>query len=195
MDATAMKPDNPALAAQLEAKEKQLEALNAECNALRRELGSMPVQDYPLTDWDGNTVMLSEAFGAYDRMVLIHNMGFACHYCTLWAEGFNGLWKHIESGEYAAPAKFLLISNDRPDQQKAGAAMRGWDFTMLSARGTNLFSDLGFAQEKDGELHWWPGVSTLVKADGNIQRTGMTSFGPGDQFCAVWPFMELFPPT
>lgn len=196
MDATATKPEPAALTAQLAAKEKELEAQIAELNALRRQLGAMPVSDYPLTDWDGNTVMLSAAFGPHERMVLVHNMGFACPYCTLWAEGFKGLWKHIESGEYAPPsAKFLLLSNDRPDQQKAGATQRGWDFPMLSARGTNLFADLGFAEEKDGQLNWWPGVSTLVKAaDGTLRRTGLATFGPGDQFCALWPFMELFPP-
>ena len=161
---------------------------------LRRQTGAMPVQDYALKDTAGNTVMLSAAFGPHERMVLIHNMGFACHYCTLWAEGFNGLWKHIESGEYTTAAKFVLVSNDRPDQQLAGAAMRGWTFTMLSARDTSLFDDLGFAEMKDGVPHWWPGVSTLVKsADGTIQRTGRATFGPGDQFCALWPFMELFP--
>jgi peroxiredoxin len=195
MDATATQVDPAGLTARIEAKTTELAALHNELNALKRQLGSMPVQDYPLTDWDGRTVMLSAAFGPFDRMLLIHNMGFACHYCTLWAEGFSGLARHFESGEYTAPAKFLLVSNDRPDQQRAGAMQRGWDFTMLSARGTDLFKDLGFTEEKDGELHWWPGVSTLVKdGDGTLQRTGKAFFGPGDEYCGFWHLLELFPP-
>lgn len=175
-------------------KEKQFNTLQQEMNALRREVAAMPVQDYPLQDFEGNTVMLSDAFGEHERMLLIHNMGFACSYCTLWAEGFNGFWKHVETEQYATPTKFLLVSNDRPDQQKAGATMRGWTMPMLSARGTDLFADLGFAKQENGEWNWWPGVSALKKnADGSLERTGMAVFGPGDEFCAFWPFQELFP--
>jgi predicted dithiol-disulfide oxidoreductase (DUF899 family) len=185
--------------AQLEAaladKEKQLETLHSEMNALRRELARIPVQDYPLQDFDGNTVSLSDAFGEHDRLLLIHNMGFACPYCTLWAEGFNGYWKHFESKDYATPTKFLLVSNDRPDQQKAGAALRGWNMPMLSARGTSLFEDLGFLKEYEGKPSLWPGASALKRnADGSLERTGMVVFGPGDAFCGFWHFQELFEP-
>jgi peroxiredoxin len=195
METASTTPETAALSAQIEAKEQQLTALHAELNALRRELGGMPVPDYALTDGDGNTVQLSAAFGPHDRMLLIHNMGFACPYCTLWAEGFSHLAQHFESGEYTAPLKFVLVSNDRPDQQRAGAAQRGWTFTLLSARGTSLFDDLGFAERKDGELYWWPGVSALVKQpDGTLRRTGKAFFGPGDAYCGFWHLLELFPP-
>jgi predicted dithiol-disulfide oxidoreductase (DUF899 family) len=184
------------LNAQLADKEKQLEALHAEMNALRRELAQLPVENYALTDRAGNTVMLADAFGAHTRMLLIHNMGFGCSYCTLWAEEFSGIWDHLEGGKYAPAVKFLLVSNDRPDQQQAGAAQREWGFDMLSTRGTTLPLDLGFAtQLADGKLDLWPGASALEKRpDGSIHRVGMGVFGPGDSYCGFWHLLELFGP-
>ena len=44
----------------------------------------------------------------------IHNMGKGCPYCTLWADGFNGVAKHLEA------------------------------FNMASAHGTSFAKDLGF---------------------------------------------------
>jgi predicted dithiol-disulfide oxidoreductase (DUF899 family) len=186
-----------ALNTALAEKEKQLEALHAEMNALRRELAQMPVEDYALTARDGSTVRLGEAFGAHDRMLLIHNMGFACSYCTLWAEEFSGIWDHLENGKYAPAVKFLLVSNDRPDQQQVGSQQRDWGFDMLSARGTTLPLDLGFAEpaQEEGKLSLWPGVSALVKdPDGSIRRVGMGVFGPGDSYCGFWHLLELFGP-
>lgn len=38
----------------------------------------------------------------------------------------------------------------------------------------------------------WPGVSALRKTEGGaIERTGRTRFGPGDDFCALWPLFDL----
>lgn len=70
------------------------------------------------------------------------------------------------------------------------AKARGWSFPMVSARGTSLFQDLGFADAK-GE--WYPGVSTLVKKKGRIERYGAAPFGPGDKFNSVFSFFELLP--
>ncbi len=38
-----------------------------------------------------------EMFGDKKQLLLIHNMGQGCRYCTLWADGFNGFLKHLES--------------------------------------------------------------------------------------------------
>ena len=39
---------------------------------------------------------------AHDRLLMIHNMGEACRYCTLWADGFNGFLPHLEDALSAA---------------------------------------------------------------------------------------------
>lgn len=37
-----------------------------------------------------------------------------------------------------------------------------------------------------------PGVSALRRnADGTIVRTGTRQFGPGDDFCAIFPMFDL----
>ncbi|MCH7471510.1 DUF899 family protein [bacterium] len=178
----------------IEEKHKEQNALRVELNELLMQAAAMDVQDYELTGKEGNTVKLSEAFGGHDKLVLIHNMGFACNHCSLWADGFNGLFQHIESGEYEGKkAKFLFVSNDTPEEQKAGSLERGWKFDMLSSRGTTLFKDLGFVGTEE-EDSWWPGVSTLVKdAGGQIRRTGKSYFGPGDYYCSMWHLFDLFP--
>lgn len=173
---------------------EQRNALNLEITKLLSEDSQMVVEDYPLMDFEGNTLKLSDCFGDHVQLVLVHNMGKHCNYCTLWAEGLKGVWRHIESGEYGNKAAFVLLNNDTPEEQKAFAAEHGWDFPMYSCKGTTLFSDLGFQTEKDGEVYYHPGVSTLLKGDsGTLRRHAKDSFGPGDQYCSVFHFFNLFP--
>jgi predicted dithiol-disulfide oxidoreductase (DUF899 family) len=151
---------------------------------LRRKAHGGPVADYELSGWDG-PVSLSELFGDRDQLILIHNMGFTCPYCTMWADGFNGLLPHIEER-----AAFTLASPDAVEQQKKGAAKRRWQFRMVSTRGSSFSKDLGFEDEGSPT----PGVSTFVRGpDGTIRRYAAASFGPGDRFCSVWSFVDLLP--
>jgi predicted dithiol-disulfide oxidoreductase (DUF899 family) len=177
------------LNAAIDAKGKQIDALYKDLVALRHQEAAMPVQDYVLKDFAGNDVPLSAAFGDQDQLVLIHNMGFACTYCTMWADGFNGAYHYIQRR-----AAFVVVSNDPPHKQQLGAGKRGWTMPMLSCQGTTLFADLGFVGAAgDGDEHagWWPGFSTLVKnADGTLTRHSRGFFGPGDEFCSVWKFFD-----
>jgi len=173
---------------------EQREQLNRELAQILHEDTQMDVQDYELTDHGGNSLRLSDCFGEHDKLVLIHNMGKHCNYCTLWAEGFNGVWRHIESGEYGDKAAFVLLNNDTPEQQKVFAAEKGWDFPMYSCHGTTLFSDLGYQVERDGQTYYNPGYSALVKnPDGSLRRVAADSFGPGDMYCSVFNFFNAFP--
>lgn len=166
----------------LEALHEQRTALQNEILALQAEAAAMPVRDYELHDPDGNPVRLSELFGAGDQLILVHNMGFRCSYCTMWADGFNALHPYIQRR-----AAFVVVSNDTPEQQKRGAELRGWTFPLYTARGTSLFLDLGF--EQDG--NYWPGVSTLVKDADGLRRHSSAIFGPGDVFNPAWHFFDL----
>ncbi len=176
----------------IDEKFSELQRVSSELAALQVQAGALNVADYTLTSFDNQPVKLSQTFGEHEHLLLVHNMGFQCKYCTLWADGFIGTWRHLESGEYGRKAKFLLVSNDTPEQQRAGAAQRGWDFTMLSCRGTSLFADLGFADAE--QKMWWPGVSTLqLHAAGRITRHARADFGPGDLFCSLFHFFDLLP--
>jgi hypothetical protein len=60
---------------------------------------------------------------------------------------------------------------------------------MVSIAGTTFAQDMGYWQD-DRPL---PGVSVLKRSDGRILRVADTSFSPGDDFCAVWHFLDLLP--
>jgi predicted dithiol-disulfide oxidoreductase (DUF899 family) len=167
--------------------EQEIIESQSKLNALRqRTVRGEPVTDYELTAWDGSPTRLSSLFGDKDQLILIHNMGMNCSYCTMWADGFAGLLPYLER-----VAAFVVVSPDDVEKQKAVSARRGWKFRMLSAKGTSLFSDMGFELPDKGA---WPGVSTLYRDEtGQLRRHSLASFGPGDKFCPTFSFMELLP--
>lgn len=78
---------------------------------LSRRLPNEEIEkDYSLKDWNGRDVKLSRLFGKNNDLILVHNMGRQCPYCTLWADGFNGLVKHLEDR-----ASFVVVSPDPPE--------------------------------------------------------------------------------
>src|ERR1700678_2400193 len=96
------------------------------------------VKDYEFTSTDG-AVRLSELFGDHEDLIVIHNMGVACSYCTLWADGYNGIHQHV-----VARAAFAVASPDRPAVQKKFAESRGWKFPMVSHAGSSFAADMGY---------------------------------------------------
>ena len=163
-----------------EIQEKQNELL-----ALRKALAPQQIDNYVLHDWSGNEVKLSELFGEKSDLIVVHNMGRHCTYCTLWADGFNGLHHHLSNR-----AAFVVVSPDAPEVQKAFATGRGWKFRMLSGHESDFIRDMGFIDKEDDS--YWPGVSTFRRLpDGTIQRVGADVFGPGDPYNSVWHFFDL----
>ena len=142
--------------------------------------------DYRFKSQIGKEVALSELFGDKSELLLVHNMGKSCPYCTLWADGFIGIAKHLENR-----SGFAVISPDDPATQTRFAQERGWTFKMLSAKGTSFTKDMSF-EPNEGE--YWPGVSSFRKdEDGRMFRISKAFFGPGDDYCAVWHLFDLLP--
>jgi predicted dithiol-disulfide oxidoreductase (DUF899 family) len=165
--------------------EYQIEELKRQVARLRRTRQREVVRDYALRDRNGVEVHLSDLFGDRAELILVHNMGTHCSYCTMWADGFVGLHPHLTSR-----AAFAVTSPDEPDVQQRFAGSRGWSFPMYSAAGTSFVEDLGFVSD-DGYM---PGVSAFVKEpDGTIVRVARAEFAPGDDFCPVWHFFDLLP--
>ncbi len=176
---------NEGLYTQIEELQKEMEEKRKQLQALRNELEPEPISDYALKDREGRTVLLSSLFDEKNELLVIHNMGKRCSYCTLWADGFNGF-----SLPLADRMPFVVISPDAPEVQQAFAASRGWKFNMASAAGSTFIKDLGFEPEPG---KYYPGASALVKKDGQIYRSGKDYFGPGDAYCSVWHLFDLFP--
>lgn len=163
---------------------KEQLALAAKITELRKTRPTEPVENYTLHRSTGEEVKLSELFGDKTDLLVIHNMGSGCVYCTLWADGFNGFTSHLENR-----TSFVVISPDKPEQQRAFATGRGWTFAMASADGTSFVTDMGF-EPNPGEH--WPGVSAFRKQeDGSIVRVGRDYLGPGDVYCSVWHLFDM----
>jgi len=166
--------------------EYQVQDLKRQISELRRRRKPEEVQDYEFRNSEGQRARLSELFGARNRLILIHNMGIGCSYCTMWADGFVGLLPYLESR-----AAFVVTSPDEPNTQKHLAQSRRWNFPMYSVAGTNFIADMGFDHPQEGLM---PGVSVFAKEeDSKMYRVASAEFGPGDNFCAVWHFLELLP--
>lgn len=127
---------------------------------------------------------LSRLFGEKRDLLVVHNMGKGCRYCTLWADGLVSLYPHLVNRTAIA-----VSSPDDSATQAAFAAERKWPFNMVSIKGSDFARDLGFQMPDGG---YYPGVSAFHKDDaGNIARVNAAPFGPGDDFCAVWPLFDL----
>lgn len=167
---------------------EELQALQAELMKLRERIASLrahtpeAVYGHAFESAEGQ-VVLTQLFGHQSDLIVIHNMGVGCAYCTLWADGLNGLLPHLESR-----ASVALISPDPPGVLRGFALDRGWRFRMVQDASGNFTKAMGYL--KDG--HHWPGLSAFHKdVDGRILRTGTASFGEGDDFCALWHILPL----
>lgn len=163
---------------------KDIAELRQKMRAVQSEMEPQVVQDYVFSSLDGPR-RLSELFGAKEDLILIHNMGTKCSSCTLWADGFNGVYPHL-----ADRAAFVVTSPDSPVVQQDFAASRGWRFPMASHEGTSFAADMGYRTE---EGRWRPGVSVFRKENGKILRVNNAGFQPFDDFCAAWNLFALLP--
>lgn len=165
---------------------EQITRLQKQAADLRRQKTAQPVSDYIFTGWNDEPVRLSELFGDKSELIVIHNMGRKCVYCTLWADGLIGFTKHLEDR-----AALVLTSPDDPATQRKFARDRGWNFRMVSTEGNTFKKDMGF-EPNPGE--YWPGVTVFRKSDsGSIEAVSSAHFGPGDLYCSLWHFLDLLP--
>jgi predicted dithiol-disulfide oxidoreductase (DUF899 family) len=162
---------------------RKIAKIRAEIRAEQAVIEPETVPDYVFAGPAGQ-IALSELFGAKPDLFVIHNMGASCAYCTMWADGFNGVLHHLESR-----AAFVVTSPDDPPTQAAFAASRGWRFRMVSHAGTSFAEDMGYC----GEQGCLPGVSAFRLTEGKITRVSDTGFGPDDDFCVPWHFFDLLP--
>ncbi len=161
--------------------EQQIFELTVELNKLRKSNAGDDVKNYKFATIDGETDLLS-MFGDKERMLLIHNMGQGCRYCTLWADGFNGFLKHLESA-----MSVVLVSKDPPELQRQFANSRDWRFRLASHGGGEYIRE---QTVMDGAENM-PGA-VVYERDGNkITRKNSCVFGPGDLYCSAWGLLGL----
>lgn len=173
-------PESP----EIVAIQKRITELKEELSRLRRLRAPEPIRDYELTIATGERATLTQLFEGHREMLVVHNMGKRCAYCTLWADGLSGLTDHLSDR-----AAFILTTPDEPRAALEFARSRGWKFPVVSHARTSFAKDLGY-EPRPGT--YMPGVSALrLATDGSIERTGSDFFGPGDDYCAVWRLFDL----
>jgi predicted dithiol-disulfide oxidoreductase (DUF899 family) len=163
---------------------KNIAELREKMRATLAETEPEEVRDYEFAVPDGKR-KLSDLFGKSDELFVIHNMGRKCPYCTLWADGFNGVYHHL-----ADRASFVVASPDEPAVQKEFAQGRGWRFPIVSHQGTSFATDMGYGSEENG---WMPGISVFRREERRIVRLSDTGFHPLDDFSTVWHILDLLP--
>lgn len=169
---------------EIAALEQQIGELKKKLSAARRQAPSRPVKNYTLKTLGGRDIELADLFAGKKDLVLVHNMGKQCVYCTLWADGFTGFAQHLKDR-----AGFVLVTPDDPATAAQFARDRGWNYPIVSSHGTSFKKDMGF-EPKPGET--WPGVQAFrMDDDGTIRCVGKAHFGPGDDFCAIWGLFDL----
>ena len=161
--------------------ELQIGELMSELHALQKASPATPVPDYTLENLAGETTLL-DLFGDRDTLLAIHNMGQGCRYCTLWADGFNGLLPHLESAMSVA-----LLSKDPPETQRRFANARGWRFQLASHGGGDYIREQSVMAGDDN----YPGAVVYLRDGDTILRKNACVFGPGDIYCAMWTLLGL----
>src|SRR6516165_10464733 len=100
--------------------------LRVEMRAVTASIEPQPVADHVFGTLKGSTT-LSALFGRRDELMVIHNMGSKCAYCTMWADGYSGIYPHLKQR-----SAFVVASRDKPETQAKFAASRAWQFPMVS---------------------------------------------------------------
>ena len=161
--------------------EKQIFELTAKLNEFRKASAGDEVRDYEFSTIDGATSLL-KMFGNKKQLLLIHNMGQGCRYCTLWADGFNGFLQHLES-----VMSVVLVSKDPPELQRQFANSRDWRFRLASHGGGKYISE---QTVMDGAENT-PGAVVYERDGDKITRKHSCIFGPGDIYCSMWGLLGL----
>jgi predicted dithiol-disulfide oxidoreductase (DUF899 family) len=169
----------------IESLEKKMMETKKQLALMRAQQHHALMQNYTFLNQSNETVSLSELFGEKDELIMPFNMGKKCSYCTLWADGYNGLINHLEDR-----AAFVVVSPDSPEIQQEFASSRNWTFTLVSSQNMDFYKEMDMLG-KDGT---WPGVVTFIKNEnGDIFRYAKSFFVPGDNFCAMRDFNDLLP--
>ncbi len=161
--------------------ETQILELTKQLADLRAENPGIDVKNYTFDTLNGQVTLL-ELFADKDKLLVIHNMGQGCRYCTLWGDGLNGFVPHIESTMALA-----LVSKDEPDLQRRFANSRGWRFPLASHGGGEYIKQQTVMEGADN----MPGAVVYERHGERILRKNSCIFGPGDLYCSIWPLLAM----
>ena len=161
--------------------EREIFDLTARLNRLRKAAELKPVPDYRFATLSGDVTLL-ELFADRQHLLAIHNMGQGCRFCTLWADGFNGVLAHLES-----VMSVVLLSRDPPRLQRDFANSRNWSFRLASHGGGAYIREQTVLDGGDN----MPGAVLYERSGDRVLRRNSVVFGPGDLYCSFWNLLAL----
>lgn len=161
--------------------EREIFDLTARLNRLRKAAEPEPVPDYRFATLSGDVTLL-DLFADRQHLLAIHNMGQGCRFCTLWADGFNGVLAHLES-----VMSVVLLSRDPPGLQRDFANSRNWRFRLASHDGGSYIRE---QTVMDGGNNM-PGAVLYERSGDRVLRRNSVVFGPGDLYCSLWNLLAL----
>ena len=164
---------------EIRAIEQQIRQLMEKLAKLQKTHHDGEVNNYNFSTLNGKTTLL-DLFGEKDKLLLIHNMGQGCRYCTLWADGFNGFVQHIES-------TMSVVSKDSPKIQRQFANGRGRRFRLASHVGGEYIQEQSVMEGSNN----MPGAAVYERDGNKIYRKNDCVFGPGDIYCSMWSLLGL----
>ena len=170
-----------AAAEEIAALSGQIFELTNRLHELQKAHSAGPVPNYTFETQNGASTLL-DLFGDQDTLMLIHNMGQGCRWCTVWGDGFNGFLPHLESA-----MSVVLVSKDAPAIQRRFANSRGWRFRLASHGGGDYIQE----QSAQAGVDNMPGVVVYERDGDTITRKNSAVFGPGDLYCSLWHLLAL----
>ena len=114
-------------AAALKAFRAQIADIRKKMREVQAAVEPETVSDYTFSTPEGTT-RLTDLLGVKNALFVIHNMGASCPYCTLWADGFNGIssiWRTARRLSFARRTRRMCNVASRPAE--AGASR--WSVT------------------------------------------------------------------
>ena len=161
--------------------EMKIMEMTAELRQLQRDLPGQSVSNYEFDTLSG-ACTLRDLFAGQRKLLVIHNMGQACRYCTLWGDGINPYISHLETA-----MSVVMVSKDAPDVQRHFANSRQWRMRMAS-HGGGAYMQEQVAADGMGNM---PGAVVYELVEDEIHRKASTYFGPSDLYCPQWHFLGL----
>lgn len=166
---------------EIKALEQKIFDLTQELHQARAAADPVEVNNYTFDTLTGSTT-LKDLFAGHDKLLVVHNMGQGCRYCTLWGDGINGFLPHLES-----VVSVVMLSKDSPQVQQKFAHSRQWRMRMASHSGGDYLKEQIAGDGMDNA----PGVACYHLVNGKIFRGASAYFGPGDLYCSIWNFLSL----
>ncbi len=177
--------EKPQIQKEITSLHEEIQAMQKTLIELKKMRNGEEVQNYTFKDVNGKNVQFFDLFADKDELLIIHNMGKSCVYCTLWADGFRGFAEHLSNR-----VNWALVSPDEHSTMAEFASSRNWNYPVLSSNGNSFKKDMGFENE-EGAVY--PGYSTFEKRDGKVYHTAFDWFGPGDLYAPIWHMLDMLP--